>query len=145
MKKIALILAISFLPTAIAWAADLQSDLMAKEELLWTAWGKNDAETFRKNVAGDAVQIGSSGAYDSLEAILQAMNKQSCSMSDFDARDVKMRKLSGEVIVLNYTYSQKGICNGDSLPPRLSVTSIYVQKEGRWMAAHYHESPLSQD
>lgn len=97
MKKIALILAVSLMCTAIAWAADLQSDLMAREELLWAAWGKNDAETFRKNVTDDAVQIGSSGAYGSLEAILQAMNTQSCSMSEFEARDVKMRRLSGDV------------------------------------------------
>jgi uncharacterized protein (TIGR02246 family) len=116
---------------------------MAKEEALWTAWGKRDAETFRKNLTSDAAQIGSSGAYTGLESILDAMGKQSCSMSNFDADKIQMRRLSKDVIVLNYAYTQKGACNGVALPARVMATSIYVQKEGRWLSAHYHESPLN--
>jgi uncharacterized protein (TIGR02246 family) len=115
---------------------------MAKEELLWTAWGKRDTETFKKNLTGDAVQIGPSGAYSGRESILQAMGRQSCNFTDFDPENVEMRQLSKDVIVLSYAYAQKGTCNGDPIPARVMATSIYVQKDGRWLAAHYHESPL---
>jgi len=125
-----------------AWAADLQSELMAKEEMLFTAWGKKDAEAFKKNLTEDSVQIGSSGSYSGRGSILKAMGTQTCDMRNFDAQDVVMRKLSQDVIVLNYTFTQEGTCNGKKLPARLSATSIYVQKDGQWKSALYHESPI---
>jgi len=127
---------------SIAWAADVQSELMAKEEMLWTAWGRQDAESFKSNLTQDAVQIGSSGSYTGLDSILKAMSAQSCEMRNFDAKNVTSRELSPDVVVLNYTYTQEGTCNGRTLPAHLSATSIYVRKDGKWKSAHYHESPL---
>jgi hypothetical protein len=141
MKQLLSIFALGLSLTSLAWAADLQSELMAKEEMLWTAWGKKDASTFKNNLTEDAVQIGSSGSYSGLDSILKAMGTQTCEMRNFDAKDVGMRKLSQDVVALNYTYTQEGKCNGEKLPPRLSVTSIYVNKGGKWTSAHYHESP----
>ena len=142
MKQLLSIFALGLVLTSYAWASDLQSELMAKEELLWTAWGKNDAETFKKNLTKDAVQIGSSGSYSGLDSILKAMGTESCDMRNFNAQQVAMRKLSEDVIVLNYTFTQEGTCNGEKLPPRLSATSIYVNNGGQWMSTHYQESPI---
>jgi uncharacterized protein (TIGR02246 family) len=143
MKQLFSILVVGLALHSFAWAADLQSDLMAKEEALFNAWGKKDAETFKKYVAEDAVQIGSSGSYMNLESILKAMGAQSCDMHGFGAQDIAMRKLSPDVVVLNYTLTQAGTCDGEALSPRMSVTSIYVQKDDRWMSTHYHESPIA--
>ena len=142
MKQLLSIVALGLMLTSSAWAADLQSELMTKEEMLFTAWGKKDAETFKKHLTEDAVQIGSSGSYSGLESILKAMSNQSCDMRNFKAQQVAMRKLSQDVVVLNYTFTQEGTCNGEKLPTRLSATSIYVQKGGRWMSTHYQESPI---
>ncbi len=142
MRQLLSIFALGLVFTSIAWAADLQSELMTKEEMLFTAWGKKDAETFKKHLTEDAVQIGSSGSYSGLESILKAMGKQSCDMRNFGAKDVVMRKLSQDVVVLNYTLTQEVTCDGKKLPTRMSATSIYVQKGGRWMSTLYHESPI---
>lgn len=142
MKRLLSVLALGLMLAPFAWAADLESKLMKKEEMLWTAWGKKDAETFKKHVTGDAVQIGSSGSYNGLESILKAMGRQSCDMRNFGAQDVAMRKLSQDVIVLNYTLTQEGTCDGKKLSPRMSATSIYVQKDGHWKSTHYQESPI---
>jgi uncharacterized protein (TIGR02246 family) len=142
MNKLLSVVVLGFTTLSMAWAAELQSELMLKEEMLWTAWGKQDAEAFRSNLTQDAVQIGSSGSYTGLEAILKAMSTQSCDMRNFAARDVASRELGTDAIVLNYTYTQEGACNGEKLPPQLSVTSIYVRTNGEWKSAHYHESPL---
>lgn len=142
MKQLLSIVALGLMLTSTVWAADLQSDLIAKEEKLFTAWGKKDAETYKKHLTEDAVQIGSSGSYSGLESILTAMGKQSCDMRNFGAKEVAMRKLSQDVVVLNYTLTQEVTCDGKKLPTRMSATSIYVQKGGRWMSTHYHESPI---
>jgi uncharacterized protein (TIGR02246 family) len=142
MKHVFSAVALSFMLTSLAWAADLQSELMTKEESLWTAWGKKDAETYKKHMTDDAVQIGSSGSYRGLESILKAMGTVSCDMRNFGAEDVAMRKLSQDVVVLNYTLTQEGTCDGQKLAPRMSATSIYVQKNGHWMSTHYQESAM---
>lgn len=142
MKHVLSTFALGLMLTSFAWAADLQSDLMTMEKTLWTAWGKKDAETFKKHLTKDAVQIGSSGSYSGLESILKAMGTQSCDMRNFGAQDVAMRKLSEHVVVLNYTLTQEGTCDGKKLSPRMSATSIYVKKDGDWMSTHYQESPI---
>jgi uncharacterized protein (TIGR02246 family) len=142
VKQLCSVFALGLVLSSFAWAADLQSDLMKKEEMLWTAWGKKDAATFEKYLTEDAVQIGASGSDFSRESILRSMEMQSCDMRNFGAQDVAMRKLSDDVIVLNYTLTQEGECNGKKLSPRMSATSIYVQKDGRWLSTHYQESPL---
>lgn len=142
MKQLLSIFTLGLVFTSFAWAADLQSELMTKEEMLFTAWGKKDAETYKKHLTEDAVQIGSSGSYSGLESILKAMGKQSCDMRNFGAKDAVMRKLSQDVVVLNYTLNQEVTCDGKKLPTRMSATSIYVQKGGRWMSTLYHESPI---
>jgi len=143
MKQLLTILGIGLLFPPLAWSGDLQSELMAKEQMLWTAWGAKDAEAFRNNLTADSVQIGSAGIYNGLDAILTAMSSQKCDMRNFDAQDVEMRRLGRDVVVLNYTFTQEGVCNGDKLSPRLSATSIYVQKGESWLSAHYHESPIN--
>ena len=110
--------------------------------MLFTAWGKKDAETFKKNMTADGVQIGSSGVYKDLESILKAMGKQSCDMRNFRAEGVAIRKLSQDVVVLNYIFTQEVTCDGKKLPSRLAATSIYVQKGGNWLSTLYHESPI---
>ena len=57
MRNLLATLLLSFVVTPLAFAADLQSQLLDVEKTLWTAWGKKDGEPFKKALTADAVEV----------------------------------------------------------------------------------------
>ena len=65
-----------------------------------------------------------------------------CELKSFDFSGAKLRQVAPGVAILSYTATQDTTCEGAKLPPKLQVTSVYVQKDGKWLSANYQETPI---
>jgi hypothetical protein len=143
MKRLlaTLLLLLGLAPLAVA--ADLQAELMAQEQSLWTAWGKKDGAPFKKHLTADAVEIiaGTAPAIG-LDAIVKDIATHTCEMKSFAHQNPKLRKLGADVVVLTYTATQDTTCDGKKLPAKLFATTIYVRQKGTWMQTQYQETPI---
>jgi uncharacterized protein (TIGR02246 family) len=127
----------------LAWAADLQSDLMANVKSAWAAWGKKDIETYRKYLTEDAVEIVvDSKPVRGRDAIIKNIQGQSCKLNNIAFEDVKMRRLGEDAAVLSYTVKLDASCDGKPLPPKLAATNIFEQQNGKWLSTSYQETPI---
>lgn len=143
MKRLfaALVLAIGLVPPAMA--ADLQTELMAQEKSLWTAWARKDGEPFKKHLTADAVEIiAGTAPATGLDAIVKDITSHNCEMKSFAHQNPRLRKLGADVVVLTYTATQDTTCDGKKLPAKLFATVIYVRQKGKWMQTQYQETPL---
>ena len=140
---IALLLPLMLAVAAVPAAGGLQEDLVALDKAQWTAWAKKDGDVFRKNLTEDAVQIVAGTApVVGRNAIAEGISAQSCELKSFDFHDIKLRQVTPEVAILSYTATQDSSCDGTKLPPKIQVTSVYVQQKGKWLSANYQETPI---
>ncbi|HEX2465348.1 MAG TPA: nuclear transport factor 2 family protein [Thermoanaerobaculia bacterium] len=124
-------------------SAGLQEDLLAMDKAQWTAWGKKDGATAGKYITEDHVQvIAGIGAVAGRDAVVKATNGLTCELKSFDFSGAKLRQVAPGVAILSYTATQDTTCDGTKLPPKLQVTSVYVQKDGKWLSANYQETPV---
>jgi uncharacterized protein (TIGR02246 family) len=142
MKRLlAMLMLFVFAP--LAAAADLQTELMAQEKSLWTAWAKKDAAPFKKLLTADAVEIiAGTAPATGLDAIVKDITSHNCEMKSFAHQNPKLRKLGADVVVLTYTATQDTTCEGKKLPAKVFATTIYVRQKGKWMQTQYQETPL---
>ena len=144
MKHSLTIFALAFAFASLAQAGDLQSDLVANEKALWTAFAKKDAEAFKKHLAPDVINIeGNLAPMMGVDAYLKRVNAGSCELHSVEFQDVKMTRLSADIVALAFIANSNMICDGKREPPRQAVTSIWQQQGGKWMNRIYHSSPIA--
>lgn len=128
--------------TTVAAAGELKEDLVTLEKAGWKAWAKGDGEFFRKNLTEDHVQVvAGAGWVVGREAIATEIAKGACEVKSYDFHDIKLRHLAKDVAILSYTATQDASCEGNQMPAKVYATSVYVKKDGKWLAANYQETP----
>jgi len=143
MRKLfaVLLLCCGLVPAALA--ADLQSELLAMDKALWTAWSKKDGEPYKKGLAADAVQIvAGTKPLSGREAIVKEVTSHNCEVKSFAFQDPRLRMLGADVALPTYIATQAASCGTHKLPPTVASTSIYVKHKGKWMSDFYQETPL---
>ena len=143
MRNLLATLLLSFVVTPLAFAADLQSQLLDVEKTLWTAWGKKDGEPFKKALTADAVEVvAGTMPVVGRDAIVKDITTLPCELTSFSFANGKLRKLAANVVVLSYTATQDSTCDGKKMPPKVYSTSIYVKQGGKWLQTNYQETPI---
>lgn len=143
MKTLLLTLLLIPAITFIAGAQNIQTELVAIEKRLWTAYGAKDPAPFQQNVTADYMQVVIGMApVTGRDAVADAVAAGGCDLTDFEFQDVVVRLLTPDIALLCYTATQKGSCGDMPLPPKVYVTSLYLRQAGRWMSASYQETPI---
>ena len=137
----ALMLLVTVISPAIA--GDLKDELVAMDKKAWTSWGSRDGKAFRDLVTEDAVQaVAGAGIATGRDKIMADVSGNPCQMKSFDFADAKVRQLSTDIALLTYTATQDTTCEGQKLPGKVYVTSVYVRKDGKWRSTSYQETAL---
>jgi uncharacterized protein (TIGR02246 family) len=143
MKSSITALMLSLLVAVTAFAGDLKEDLLAMEKTAWTAWGSRNGAGMRELVTEDAVQaVAGAGVTTGRDKIVAGINANTCVVKGFDFTDARIRQLSPDIAILTYTATQDSTCDGQKLPPKVFVTSVYVRSDGKWRSTSYQETPL---
>ena len=118
-----------------------EADIIAKEKAGWDAFKKKDADAFGKLLAADYLEVTDMGIIDRAAAI--------SGMKDFELADVtfaewKMTTIDKDAVLLTYTATIKGSYKGTAIPPDpCREASVYVKRNGEWVAIYYQETRIS--
>ena len=136
-------LAAAAAPAPVHAQDDLSDELEHIERSLWHGWATHDAVPFEESIVKNSVQIGSWGMISGKEAILEMIANHTCELEDAQFSDWKAHKLSDDAAILTYKAMQKGVCDGEPLPEKVSASAVYVRHGDHWMSASYQETELT--
>ena len=128
------------------WSARAQDDLVKTlssiEKSLWEGWKNREAEPFRKHLVENALTIGGWGVEAGKQKAIQMIESDVCDVESYSHSDWAVHRVADNVAILTYRATQNATCEGEKIPEKIVASSTYVQKDGIWMSASYHETPI---
>jgi hypothetical protein len=135
------VVALLLLATAPAVAGDdADSKLIATEKSLWEAWKNQDAGPFDTHLVDAAVTITPGGMTTGKAAVIKELAGGTCDVESYSLANFKVHHVGKGVAILTYEASQDAVCDGNKIPAKVIASSVYVNQEGKWLSASYHES-----
>lgn len=123
--------------SAVPKKPGVEQDLIRTEIGFFEAWKTQDEAYFRSHVAEDGVFWGEDGTLSREEQLReQKMSAAVCTVRGYNLSDFGVMPLSAGTYLLTYKAEQYGTCSGSALPVHLNGSSVYVLREGRWLAAY---------
>ncbi len=136
-----LVLTTVWCPVAVAQDGDvLKAQLVELEQAAWQAWKDGDAGFFENYMLDDARLILGDGSNLSKADLLEQLKAGSCEVAGYELTGFSLHRFGAATAALTYTASQDAVCNGQAVPPRLVVSSLYVLRDGSWQGALYQET-----
>lgn len=113
------------------------------ERSLWEGWAKNDMATFEKNLAPNVVNMTVGGLIVGKAELMEGFTAAPCDVKSYALGDMQVVRPAANVAIVVYTATQDASCSGGEYvpPPKVSVTSVFVEQGGQWLAASYSETP----
>jgi hypothetical protein len=120
--------------------AQSQKIMIATEKKLWEAWKNSDSKPFKAYLSADSVMIGDAGVSNKA-ASLKEMSSMKCEVKSYELSDTKVTFFNSDSALLTYKGTQDATCAGQTMPPSVWASSLYVRRGGKWYAASHQETP----
>lgn len=129
--------------SAAAVADDsLAAQLMSAEQRLWDAWKDGKPEVWKQNLREDAVFFGQYGVAGKSELVEEQIHSlKSCKVESISLTEPRAIRLDDRSAILLYEAEQHAVCNGVAVQPRMHGSSVYVEREGKWLNVFRSEVP----
>lgn len=121
--------------------AQLQKKLAANETALWNGWKNKDAKPFQSSLAADGVMIGGEGVGTKGD-VVKMMASLPCEVKSFTLSDWKLTMIDPNAALLTYKGAADGTCGGKPIPT-VWASSVWVSRNGKWMAFSHQETDVS--
>jgi len=118
--------------------AQLLKKLSANETALWNAWKSKDSKPFQNWLAPDAVMVGEEGIGAKAD-VVKMMAASPCEVKSFTLSDWKLTMANADAAVLTYKGVADGTCGGQPIPATW-VSSLWVNRKGKWLALAHQET-----
>lgn len=122
---------------------DAKTQVISIEKSLWEAWKARDAQPFNMHLTDDSMNIGANGITVGKAKVVELITGGDCDIKSSSLSDWTLHQVSADTAILTYRASQEGTCGGEKIPAAVLASSVYVKQNGKWMAASYHETPVS--
>lgn len=119
---------------------DVKSTVTSIEKSLWEAWKNKDMSVFEKNLTENSVNITSQGVHFSREQYVKELTAHPCEVRNFSLSDWQVHQITSDTVLVTYKAKQDATCEGTKVPAEVVASAVYVKKDGKWLAASYHES-----
>lgn len=114
--------------------------LVAMEKKLWKAWQEGDAGPFEMHLTDGNIWVLPSGIKIGKEKQIAAVTGGSCEVKSFELGEITAHAVIDGVVILTYESSQDAVCEGTKVPERIYASSVWVERDGKWYNAMYHET-----
>ncbi len=131
------------LPAAVG-AAGHDAKLIEMEKAAWEGWKNADVKPFQEMMADGVVVILGDGTTMDKAQTLESIGGGGCKVAGFELSDFSSRAAGDKTTILTYRAWQDAVCEGQKVPENLVVSSVWVEKDGRWWNAHYQETVVHQ-
>lgn len=120
----------------------LKKELIGLEEQYWNAIRDKDAATATSLSDDPCVVVGAQGVSEIGKAALAKMLEGApYELEDFSIEDVRMRRLSDDVVALAYKVKEDLVVEGEKVELEAFDSSIWQRRDGRWVCVVHTESP----
>jgi len=120
----------------------LKDELLALEELYWSAIRDRDGVTASALSDDPCVVVGAQGVGQVDRGTLAKMLEDAkYELKDFALEDVHMRRLSDDVVALAYKVKEDLVVEGEEVKLEAFDSSIWQRRGGRWVCVVHTESP----
>ena len=122
--------------------AALKQELLALENRYWNAIKQKDAGVAVSLSDDPCLVVGAQGVGEidrsSLARMLEGARYE---LKDFALGDVRLRRLSDDVVALAYEVSENLTVDGEDLGLKAYDLSIWTKRDGEWVCVIHTESP----
>jgi len=141
MKTSIALLALMFLGLGqSSQKAALQDKLVGMEKQSWEAWKNRDANFFKDFLSDDHVEVGLGGPTNKT-TVLAGVASPACVVKNYAIDHFELTVFDANTAVLTYHAAQDTTCAGTPVPSPVWVSSLFVQRDGKWRNALYQQSP----
>ncbi len=120
----------------------LKKELIGLEEQYWNAIRDKDAAAATALSDDPCVIVGAQGVSEIGKATLAKMLESApYELEDFSIEDVRMRRLSDDVVALAYKVKEDLVVEGEKVELEAFDSSIWQRRDGRWVCVVHTESP----
>jgi hypothetical protein len=127
-------------PTETKSAALSEADMIANEKSAWETLQKKDYDGFEKLLASEYTEVRDDGVFDKAGILVSVKD---LSITDVSYADWKTQPIDKDAYAITYTVTVKGSAKGQAFPPDpYHAASAWVNRDGKWVAIYYQETPV---
>jgi hypothetical protein len=115
---------------------ELQSELLAVEELFWSA---ADGDVYREHMADEGRLVFPFGTLDR-PAVAAMLDRAPAGWVEWTFDEAFVLRIAQDVAVLGYRTLARHTEGGE--PYEAMMTSVYVRRSDRWLLALHQQTPL---
>jgi hypothetical protein len=119
----------------------LEAKLVALERSSWVAWKARDGRFFEGFLSDDHLEVGAQGV-SGKAAVVGFVASRVCVVESYSLGQIAFQRIAEDVAVLTYRAEQKSQCGTVPVPSPARVTSMYVNRGGRWLNVLYQQTPI---
>jgi hypothetical protein len=125
-------------PAASPVGGGAADDPVAGEKSLWDALKRKDWDTFAAGLAEDQIEVEPTGVYDKAGTLAAV---KTFDFTNLVSSDFKATKFDDDATLVTYTVKGPG---ADGKPMVERASSIWVKRDGKWLAVFHHGTPVMQ-
>jgi ketosteroid isomerase-like protein len=119
----------------------LRDELVALEEMYWSAIRDKDAATATSLSADPCVVVGAQGVGEiGRPALAQMVEGDAFELKRFSIEDVHLHRLTAEIAALAYKVKEDLVVDGKKVSLEAFDSSIWQRRDGRWVCVVHTES-----
>ena len=124
-------------PAAGGDHAALDKALIANEHKMNEAVAKGDKATFSSMLASDATSA-DEGGFMKVSDFVPMMDQ--VKVADWKISDEHVTWAGANTAVVTYVWTGKGTFQGQPVPEKTYVSTVWTKKDGKWVAVYHQES-----
>src|SRR5271169_223115 len=123
--------------------SNVDQELVRTEIGFFEAWKSKDVAYSRNHIPENGIfwgEYGTSSRDQQLEE--QKGSAQACTVEGYSLSDFGVLPLATGAYLLTYKAEQHATCGGQKVPVHMNGSSVYIFKDGRWLAIYRAEVSL---
>jgi hypothetical protein len=133
--------ALAFSVLAAAAEDSLEAQLVRLEGQSWVAWKERDGAFYDRFLSDDHLEIGAYGVANKAQ-VVAFVGSAACTVESYSLGAMRFQRIDERTALLAYRSEQKAVCGGVPVEPAW-VTSLYVNRGGRWQNVLYQRTPAT--
>lgn len=119
----------------------VEQKLTQMEKDLWEAWKNRQLEPFKKAMAAESMNVGSTGIAGTEEAL--KMLSGDCKVAGYTVDQPQFLWIDKNSVLMSYHATQDATCGEQKVPPEVWASSIWAKHGNEWKAVFHQETPAA--
>ncbi len=150
MKRMLIVIVIAIAASSIAFGqtkmskdSKVEAQVIEYEKQSWEALKNNNRSFFESIITDDAVIVDGEGVVGKTQYINNVF-APGCKLKSYSTDDFKVVMFDKKTAMVTYKANQDFACNGKQAPATIWISSLYVNRGGKWLNSFFQFTPIAQ-